>query len=381
MFPLFLGLSGLCPSAPDPGAPVFQRTDLFISGQDGVNIYRIPSLLVAPSGAILAFCEAREGDDGDPTDLVLKRSLFEDPPRPTRMLNGYPRTFGYGVTWEPMRHVLRGEGDAIMNPTPVVDRDTGTILLPCYKALGGLQRHLQHPFEGPLLLLTSTDEGLTWSPPRDLKPEVGDFIGGPGVGIQLQSGRLLIPGYGPDAAGTTFSRVVYSDDHGLTWHAGAPIKAPTDESQAVELTPGTVMLNARCNAGHGCRYVAISHDQGETWSTEGDEPALPEPCCQASLIAGEVTGGAGARRVLLFSNPATPGPWNDRTKLTVRVSEDLGKSWPVSRLLDPGPAAYSCLALLRDGTVGLLYETGEVHPYERIAFARFSMDWLTAAPQ
>ena len=380
MIPPLLALPSLCASASE-AAPLLQRTDLFISGQDSVNIYRIPSLLVAPSGAILAFCEAREGDDGDPTDLVLKRSLFEDPPRPTAMLNGYPRTFGYGVTWEPMRPVLRGEGEAIMNPTPVFDRGADSIVLLCYKALGGLQRHLQHPFEGPVLLLSSADEGLNWSAPRDIKPSVGDFIPGPGVGIQLQSGRLVIPGYGPDAKGATFSRVIYSDNHGLTWHAGAPVASPSDESQVVELTPGTVMLNARSNVGHGCRYVAISHDGGQTWTTEGDEPGLPEPCCQASLVGYDVTEAAGTQRSLMFSNPASPGPWVDRTKLTVRVSQDLGQSWAVSRLLEPGPAAYSCLAPLRDGTFGLLYETGETHPYERIAFARFNMEWLTAGSQ
>ena len=181
------------------GASIVQQTDLFIGGQDGANIYRIPSLLAAPSGAILAFAEARDGDDGDPTDLVLKRSVYEMPA--PRMLNGYQRTFGFGFTWERQRTVLSGEGDAIMNPTPVVDRERATIVLPCYKALGGLKHHCENPYEGPVYLLFSADEGASWSKPRDIKSSIGEFTPGPGVGIQLRNGRLVIPGYGPAKGG------------------------------------------------------------------------------------------------------------------------------------------------------------------------------------
>ena len=106
--------------------PMFTDMDLFLSGHDNVNIYRIPSLMVAPSGTLLAFIEARHGDDGDPTDLMLKRSPYA-PPRPPRNLNGYPRVFGYGVNWEPMRTVLPGKGHAIMNPCPVLDQGTGRV--------------------------------------------------------------------------------------------------------------------------------------------------------------------------------------------------------------------------------------------------------------
>jgi len=75
------------PQASAATEPVFTDMELFTSGHDNVNIYRIPSLVVASSGTILAFIEAREGDDGDPTDLTLKRSLYTGPESP-RMLNG-----------------------------------------------------------------------------------------------------------------------------------------------------------------------------------------------------------------------------------------------------------------------------------------------------
>ena len=159
---------------------MFTEMDLFISGLDNTNIYRIPSIIMAPSGTILAFIEAREGDDGDPTDLNVKRSLYPGPNDPSRMLNGYPRGFGYGTRWEPMRTVLPGEGEAIMNPCPVVDASTGRIWLPCYQVFGGLNEHLKDSLVGNFLLTWSDDEGLTWAPPRNMNHSIPRFIPGQG---------------------------------------------------------------------------------------------------------------------------------------------------------------------------------------------------------
>ncbi len=207
----------------------FTQQDLFISGHDDVNIYRIPSLIVSPKGTILAFCEARQGDDGDPTNLVLKRSLYDGQPSQPRNLNGYPRTFGYGVNWQRTQVVLAGKGEAIMQPCPVVDRTTGEILICCQEIRGGLANLLKNEWHGRCLILRSVDDGVTWSLPREITESVGHFAAGPGIGIQLQSGRLVIPGYSKEG-----SRVIYSDDHGQTWRAGAPVNnTGCNESQVV----------------------------------------------------------------------------------------------------------------------------------------------------
>jgi sialidase-1 len=353
--------------------PMLAQVDLFSSGQDDVNIYRIPALLTAPSGTLLAFIEARAGDDGDPTDLTLKRSVYA-PAQEPRMLNGYPRVFGYGVNWEPMRTVLPGKGGAIMNPCPVIDRSTGRIWLPCYEVLGHLTEHLKDPYKGRILLTWSDDEGLTWAPPRDLTGDVPRFIPGPGVGLQLRSGRLVIPGYWAPAANVpSRSCVIYSDDHGQTWHQGAQVIGNTDESQAAELSDGTLLLNCRSNRGKGCRYVARSRDGGQTWFEEYDDAALPEPVCQASLLSLPQADAEGAKPWLVFVNPV-----RGRTTLTARVSTDDGKTWSAGRVIHPGHAAYTGMALLKDGTIGVLYETGPNHPYEKVTFARFNLEWLTA---
>ena len=63
--------------------------------------------------------------------------------------------------------------------------------------------------------------------------------------------------------------------------------------------------------------------------------------------------------------------------MTVRLSYDEGKTWPVSKIIYAGPTAYSCLSILSDGTIGLLYEHGDKSPYEQISFARFNVEWLS----
>ncbi|MBM4002574.1 MAG: exo-alpha-sialidase [Planctomycetes bacterium] len=354
--------------------PYFARQDLFISGHDDVNIYRIPSLITSPKGTLLAFCEARQGDDGDPTDMVVKRSVYEQPPAPARNLNGYSRIFGYGVNWRPMQVVLAGKGEAIMQPCPVVDRTTGEILICCQEIRGGLANLLKNEWHGRCMILRSADDGVTWSAPQEITASVGHFAAGPGIGIQLRSGRLVIPGY--SQAG---SRIIFSDDHGQSWRAGAPVNNKgCNESQVVELSDGSLLLNMR--QGGRRRYVAQSKDQGETWFREQNEELLPDPGCQASILRFPQRASDG-RDLLLFSNPPHPGPFEARTNLTVRLSDDDGQSWKASREVDAGPGAYSSLTVLADGsTIGLLYETGATHPYEKIAFARFNLEWLTSKP-
>jgi sialidase-1 len=355
--------------------PFFHKKDLFISGNDDVNIYRIPILLVTPKGTLLAFCEARDGDDGDPTDSVVKRSRFNGNSGDSNKLNGQSRTFGYGFNWEPMQVVLPGKGKAIMQNTPVIDHSTGTIFLCCYEVTGGLKQHLKTPYAGRTLLLQSNDDGKTWSTPRDLTPNFPNFIAGPSIGIQLKSGRLIIPGYSKESR-YSGSRVMYSDDHGKTWKLGAQVKGHTNESQAVELSDGSLMLNSRYETSAKCRYVALSRDGGETWYKEFEDKNLPDPRCQACLMRLPTKNRDGKNQ-LLFSNPFNAKSLN-RSNMTVKLSNDEGKSWKISRTIFSGPAAYSCMAVLADGNIGLLYESGDKHPYQKITFARFNLEWLTS---
>ncbi len=353
------------PVEAQPGAPEF--TDVFVSGMDGVNTYRIPAMLLAPDGSVLAFCEARKESiaDASPTDMVLRRSV-----------DG-------GRTWLPMQVLVHGEGnEALMNPCAVVDRPANTIILWCISAHKVRPDHHRH------LLLTSTDNGQTWSGPLDAGQLVTNyddrFVPGPGAGIQTKTGRLVIPGYVGETREEVeeeyFSCVVYSDDHGKNWTFGARVPEYSDESQVVELTDGTLMLNVRGNMGKGCRGVALSNNEGQTWSRFYWDQALNECPCQASIIRCSAPGNSG-KDLLLFANPDNRGETYgavERTRMTVRLSYDEGKTWPVKRLIHGGPSSYSTMVRLPDGDIGLLFEGGEKHRREWVRFVRFSLDWLTS---
>jgi len=353
---------GIEPDEPRP--PV--ETDVYVSGADGVHTYRIPAMIVSPGGSLLVFCEARKESirDGSPTDMVLKRS-----------------TDG-GRSWSPVEVLIHGEGtDAVMNPCPVVDAATGTIVLvsiSAHKIEKGRHRHL---------MIISADDGKTWSPPVDLAERItpydDTFVSGPGVGIQTTSGRLVMPGYVGkfDEATRTgcYSCVLYSDDHGQSWTLGQKVSAFTNECQVVELADAALMLNMRDNTGKSCRAVATSSDGGQTWSEPHWDRALNECPCQASFI--RYSAAPHGRSSLLFANPDVSGERYGvvkRTRMAVKLSDDEGKTWPVDRLIHPGPSSYSSLVRLPDGDVGLVYEGGQEHRREWIRFARVSLAWLTA---
>ena len=347
-----------------PDSP--ESLNLFTCGTEGVNTYRIPSLLLAPDNSLLAFCEARKESiaDASPTDIILRRSI-----------DG-------GKTWLPTQSLLRGKGkEALMNPCAVIDRMSNRILLFCIDAHKyGENKHRQ-------LLLTSDDNGRNWSAPVELGKLISNydnsFVFGPGAAIQLRNGRLLIPGYiggiDDELDENFYSCALYSDDHGKSWIQSKTVEELSDESQVIELKDGTVMLNMRGNMGKSCRGVATSKNGGETWSPVHWDRALNECPCQATIIRFSFAKN-GKKDRILFANPDNKGERFgilERTKMTVRLSYDEGRTWPVKKLIHAGPSSYSTMVRLPNGEIGLLFEGGEKHRREWIRFVRFSLDWLT----
>jgi sialidase-1 len=340
--------------------------DLFRAGTGGYHTYRIPSILATPKGTLLAFCEGRKRSRSDTGEihLLLRRS-----------------TDG-GATWEPQRALAQDGPNVMGNPCPVFDRDTRTLWLLLTRNLGedGESQIFAGTSKGTrdVWIMKSSDEGATWTKPEEITSAVKDphwtwYATGPGIGLQLRSGRLLVPcDHGEKGRRTMFSHVIYSDDHGKTWRLGGTAGPDTDECQAVERGDGSLLLNMRQNAGKGCRAIAESTDGGQSWAKMAYDPALVEPVCQASLLRLTWPDRGGPSRIL-FSNPAAPR----REQLTLRLSYDEGRSWPVSRRIHAGPSAYSCLAVLPDGRIGCLYEGGG-SLYERITLALFTLEWVTS---
>ncbi|HVN82249.1 MAG TPA: sialidase family protein, partial [Terriglobia bacterium] len=356
---------------------LFEETCIFAGGQDDINTYRIPSLACTRRGTVLAFCEGRKDSNGDgtPTHLVMKRSLGNtgtwNPPHQSGLVPE-GRSRERNMTWLPMQIILPCKRkEAYMNPVPIIDQsDEAIYLLVNYHALYDPKRD-EFGGDTHIWLLKSRDEGATWSKPTDLTPQVGARELGPGAGIQTSRGTLVAPVY---------DGVIYSEDHGKTWQGGSKTPGPVNESQVVELADGSLMLNTR---GAPVRTVIISKDGGRSWGEPHPVPSLSDPelygGCQASLIRYPNLNIKGSQNLLLFANPAD---LKYRMNLTVRVSFDEGMTWPVSKLIRKGSGAYSCLTIFPDGTIGIIYETGNtysgiIESYAMLAFARFNLEWLT----
>ena len=361
------------------GSALVERTDVFVAGQGGYHTYRIPALIVASNQTMLAFCEGRKNsasDTGD-IDLLLKRSTDE------------------GKTWTETQVVWDDGPNTCGNPCPVMDDTTGTIWLLLTHNPGniGEARIMEGKGTGTrtVWFSRSVDDGKTWMPPVNITASVkesswGWYATGPGVGIQIKHGpyrgRLVIPcdhsfkdrdqAQGK-AVAETGSHVIYSDDHGLTWKMGGCVRPQMDECQVVEVADGLggLLLNMRNTASANCRAQSFSHDGGQAWTALVFPPELVEARCQASLLRYNWPDQNEPGR-LLFSNPASPR----RRDLTLRTSRDDGKTWISTRTLHEGPAAYSCLTVLPDKTIGCLYECGSTNAYERISFARFPLEWV-----
>ena len=347
--------------------PWRQQEPLFTSGEGRYHTYRIPALAVSARGTLLAFAEGRKDGRGDAgeIDLLLRRS------------------FDNGGSWGPSQVVVTEAGITCGNPCPVVERESGTIWLPFCKNLAEGGESLICGGKAPrtVWITHSVDDGESWAEPREITAAVKDpqwtwYATGPCHGIQLRSGRLVVPcdhivGVHLDRGrDPCHSHVIYSDDRGATWQLGGSVEAGTDECALAQLEDDSLYINCRNYVRGKNRAIARSQDQGKTFAPLEWDETLIEPVCQASLEA--LPSGQ-----LLFANPAS----TRRECLTVRLSPDGGQSWPIARTLHRGPAAYSDLAALADGTVCCLYERGEGHPYETLTLARFNLAWLTAGSE
>lgn len=377
-------------------APSMEKMDLFEAGTHGYALYRIPGLVVTQKGTILAYSEARKSERGDwgTIDIVLRRS-----------------TDG-GKTWSAQKSIAAVDGPkrknpvalaqglaslndvTYNNPVAIADRNGTVHFLFCLEYMRAFY-------------MQSNDDGITFSKPVEITSAFDKFrpeydwkvlATGPAHGIQLTSGRLVVPvwlslGTGGHAHRPSVTATIYSDDHGKTWKRGdiavpdTPDWVFPNETVAAQLADGRVLLNVRSESKRNRRLLTYSRDGASGWSEPRFHDQLLEPICMASMISIRSEGND----LLLFTNPdylersggpSEPGRPRDRKNITVQVSYDGGATWPAKRVIEPGYSGYSDMAALPGGTILCLFERGGIGDnHFRSAYltlARFNLEWVAS---
>ncbi|MEQ8785046.1 MAG: sialidase family protein [Pirellulaceae bacterium] len=357
--------------------PMLDKTDLFTAGQAGYETFRVPGIVVTQKGTVLTYCEARRGSRSDWADIEILLC---------RSTNG-------GRTWSPPQRIADAKKETVNNAVAIVDRDSQRIhFLYC------INYHRCY-------YMFSDDDGVTFSEPTDITAAFEPFrkhydwhvlATGPGHGIQLRNGRLLVPVWLSTA--TTQHRpsavsVIYSDDHGKTWRAGEivcqhpePLINPS-ETVAVQLSDGRVLLNIRSENREYRRALSYSQDGATGWSKVRFHDGLYEPICMAGVVHLP-RPPADNNSTFVFTNPdghENPGlhgkhNFRHRENVTVRLSFDDCETWPVSRVLEPGVSGYTDLAVGQDGTIYCVYERGgeDGFAFQKLSLARFNRAWIEA---
>jgi len=373
--------------------PFLEKRDLFVAGDDpAYDIYHIPGIVVTARGSVLAWCEARRGG-GDWSDIriLLRRSTDDgktwSSPKSIAEVPGPKQKNPFALQ---LKNV-NTEHVTYNNPVLIADRDGTVHMVFCLEYMRCFYQR-------------SVDDGVTWSSPVEITSLFHAFdkqyewkvlATGPNHSIQLKTGRLVVPvwlstGTGGNAHRPSVTATIFSDDHGTTWSAGDIAVPCTDEwinpneTVAVELNNGRVMLNVRNESEAHRRLVVTSPDGATRWSAPRFDESLLEPICMAGIVRYQHAGES----LILFSNPHNleggregkpePGKSRARKNISIKLSRDDGHTWPLNKLLEDGPSAYSDLAVTKEGTILCFYGAGSKLSFNGSAMrlARFNLEWL-----
>lgn len=379
--------------------PFIEKLDLFQAGEyPAYKLYHIPGIVVTAKGTVLTWCEARKRSAGvsdwDDIRILLRRSTDDgksfSPPKSIADVPGPKTKNPFALK---MKNVDPNDV-TYNNPVLIADKDGTVHMLFCLEYMRTFYQR-------------STDDGLTWSTPVEITAAFEGFrktydwkvlATGPDHGIQLKNGRLVVPvwlstGTGGNAHRPSVTATIYSDDQGKTWQAGEIAVPCTDEwinpneTIAIELADGSVMLNVRSESKAHRRLITISKDGATGWSTPKFDDALLEPICMGSIVRYSLD-----KPRILFCNPDNlsradgkeePGKSRDRKNLSIKLSYDEASTWAVNKVLEPGPSMYSDIAVTPAGTILCFYgrsgnNTGlSFFAGGYLTLARFNLEWLT----
>ena len=350
---------------------ILARTLLYQPGDYNSANYRIPAVITAKDGSIVAVTDKRKYNEGDlpeDIDIVCNRSTDGghtwSEPRTIAQGTGYNHGFGdCALAWSNDDNGLIAGfvgGPGLWNSTP------------------------SNPIR--TYIAKSYDNGQTWTEPVDIThfifgdncivPEQSSWRAsffGSGNGLRTSTGRIIfVAAIRETTAQSLNNHAVYSDDNGLTWHVSGRASVSGDEAKVTELVDGRILMSIR-HAGK--RWYNISEDGGETWqSTTSTWYDITAPACNGDMIRYTSLNQGDDKNRLLHSVPFG----NSRTDVSVYVSYDEGETWPVRKCIVPYSSAYSSLCILRDGTIGLYVEEAYAGAsgYSTV-FYNFSLDWLT----
>ncbi|MFY8023948.1 MAG: exo-alpha-sialidase [Sediminibacterium sp.] len=326
------------------------------AGDDNVNTYRIPGMVATHKGTLLSVYDIRYKNSVD---------------LPGNIDVGLSRSTDSGKTWQPMKIIMDmgapHENNGVGDPAILFDPITKKIWVAALwskgnRSIAGSLPGISPDTTGQFVLVSSDDDGLTWSAPYTITPQIKNpkwhlFFNGPGSGIAMKDGKLVFAAQYWNENKMPYSTIIYSTNHGASWigHLNGP-KSNTTESQVVETTPGTLMLNMRDNRG-SYRSVATTTNMGSSWTEHATSyNALQDPVCMGSLIKANVKVKGVLKEVLFFSNPNTT---SGRYDMTIKASLDLGQTWlPANQLLidERIGYGYSSLTQIDTETIGILYE-------------------------
>ena len=340
------------------------NTLLFTPGDAGSLNYRIPAIITAADGSLVTVTDKRWNHAGDlaaKIDPVVRRSTDN------------------GKTWSTPLVIANfggpnGAGDAAL----VLDKTNGNLICLLAANKGFFASTNADPIR--LLIVRSTDNGVTWGTPVDVSSQIytpnpnwkGLFVAS-GRAHQLRDGKIVAAiAVREDVSGTEHinNYMITSTDSGITWTTNSGrAELDGDEAKVVELNNGNIMMSIR---NSGTRRFNVSTDKGLTWGTAYNQAAITDPNCDGDFIRYTSTLDGYDKNRLLHTIPFA----GNRSNVSVLMSTDEGTTWPVRKTIFSGASAYSSLTVLPDGTLVIYYENGESSTYQ-MYFARFSLNWLS----